>query len=103
LHSTYTTDDKIVNKVVAGELYKVRYKILLPRDEYDDDDETEEKIYKKAYATFVAGVEDVVEKEPFYIERIERSGLAHVMKGRIYNSEDEDETTDESNMRTNFR
>jgi hypothetical protein len=25
------------------------------------------------------------------------------MKGRIYNSEDEDETTDESNMRTNFR
>lgn len=76
----YTEDGQIVNKVAPGELYKLRFKVLMPEDE---------KEYKQAFVTVVAGTEDIVEKEPFYLERVERSGIASVSKGRIYISDNE--------------
>lgn len=86
----YTEDNLVVNKVVPGELYKLRLKVLLP----DDNDD-----YKKAHVTVVAGIEDVVEKEFFSIEKIERSGLASITKGRYYNADDEDATRKSNNTR----
>jgi|GEM_PF-3802291 len=91
----YTTDGKVVSKVGPGELYKVRYKITLP-SQTDDSDEK----YTLLNATFIAGTEDIVEKEMFFYERVDRSALTHIVKGQKYVQDNEESTISEQSTRS---
>ncbi len=81
-------DNKTVNSVTSGELYKINFKATLPNDSGNDDSNK----YSKLYLTFVAGSQDIVEKEDFYIERVDSSSLPSIIKGQRYVENDEDAT-----------
>ncbi|PIU22588.1 MAG: hypothetical protein COT14_00410, partial [Candidatus Diapherotrites archaeon CG08_land_8_20_14_0_20_30_16] len=76
------SEGKHAIKLAPNNLYKAKFKISLPKG----------TDYTKVYANFLAGDKDIVEKEMFYIDKVNLSANATLVKGRSYLAGDFDKS-----------
>lgn len=90
-------DNKQAIKLGPNNMYKAKFKITLPNGTKDA------VSYNKLYSVFLVGEaneSNIIEKEMFYIDKVELSGNANLVKGRAYYQNDFDKSIGETRQTT---